>query len=110
MTLQLALQNLQVYKLFGDRDDDSVTLQVRQFVDWIKSGTAPSLRSVYLDAKLQEPGSLLDVEMGLMRDLQAECEKRNIDVVFEEQAKDLNVDSSISAEFCRRQEALRKRG
>ncbi|GAA5823106.1 hypothetical protein JCM5353_005777 [Sporobolomyces roseus] len=104
--MQLSTQHLQLCELLDDRGDTIPELE--KFASWIQSGKALALRSLYLEADLQHPKMWSDGINKVVRKLQKVCKDKRIEIVFEKQAKDANVDSSISAEFCRRQEASRK--
>lgn len=107
-SLRLPVQNLRVYELFGADSNDPNHAEIEEFIAWIKLGEGVNLLSLYLDSGLQEASRSLKPEgSGLLRDLQAACRKRSIEIVFEQQRDESHIDPSISDEFCRRQENLR---
>jgi hypothetical protein len=68
------------------------------------------LRSIYLDSSLKPLQSESTIVSREVETLVEECGRRNIEVIFEAQIADNNIDPCISEEFWRRQRDCRRKG
>lgn len=105
------LQHLRILKLPLEATYDELSSCIHRIANWIETCQQLPLRSLYLDSSLHP--TVLHLQSDKVQDgmvyLLKVCGEKKVEVVFERQPRNRQIDLVLSEEFCRRQRESRKR-